>query len=624
MCGIVGAFPLNKTDLDIDPKLRRQLALFIHNEILFETVARGKDATGVSAAFGPPLVPNENAAEAFWVALKQPVDTADFFLNDGTSSRYNGQDEQANLERFMDASSLIQRPLRHIIGHTRAKTVGTEFNPLNNHPILVGKIIGIHNGGVKNYRKIYEKHKKMTPQGEVDSEVIMQLLAENANDRELDEQDIEYVTERIIGPRAVIAYNRDFPDKVVYFHDKDRPLELAFIEELGLAVICSERRFFNRAMHVYHRASLTLKRNLPQLTVKWRTVPDGWGGVIDVTEAFEGDWDVDKLFPLVKCADVLDEYDPNPTVHKTTTYTHNPGLNSTPHNNYNAGVAAKKKTTSTDIPAAELTDITKYGYGSDEDDTPDVQTASAVKSIVASAVMDDASDEGDVEPDTEEDLSNINDVYDTADLVKKGIEYVFSSEGRSDESLIINRHDKAFSKYLSKPLCEEDAGEIVSQIYPEAFGEGYAVGFKEGVDEQIGLQGDDAAMEITDKIEELEEEAKVLREELATYKSNNRKSAAYIANMKAFIMAAILTKDLARVEGGGAKQSLVFDDDLEQFLGTAPGFTKTNTEMVRGIFNGRDLQTISTSMVRLSKQVSKESNNNSTAEVRALAKSVKN
>ena len=136
MCGIVGAFPLNKTDLEIDPKLRRQLALFIHNEILFETVARGKDATGIAAAFGPPLIPNETAANSFWAALKQPVDTADFFLNDGTSPKYSGQDAQANLERFMDASSAIQRPLCHIIGHTRAKTVGTEFNPMNNHPIL--------------------------------------------------------------------------------------------------------------------------------------------------------------------------------------------------------------------------------------------------------------------------------------------------------------------------------------------------------------------------------------------------------------------------------------------------------------------------------------------------------
>jgi hypothetical protein len=619
MCGIVGAFPLNKTDLDIDPKLRRQIALFIHNEILFETVARGKDATGVSVAFGPPVEPNENAADYFWAALKQPVDTADFFLNDGTSSRYNGQDEQANLERFMDASSAIQRPLRHIIGHTRAKTVGTEFNPLNNHPILVGKIIGIHNGGVKNYKKIYEKHKKMTPQGEVDSEVIMQLLAEKSNGRALGEKDIKYVTERIMGPRAVIAYNRDFPDKVIYFHDSERPLELAYIEELGLAVICSERRFFNRAMHVYHRASLTLKRSLPQLTVKWRDVPNGEGGVIDVAEAIEGDWDVKELFPLVKCSSVINAYDPNPTSYHKPSATHNIGTKTGVNNH--AAANAKKKTNSTDIPDAELTDITQFGYGSDADSAPDEKTVSALKTIVASAVMDDNSeDEG---PEEEEEYTNINDVYSDPELVKKGIEYIMSAEGRANEDLLIVKHEGAFSRYLAQTPCEEDAAEIVNQLFPEAFGEGYAVGFKGGVEEQIGLQDDDNVMDITDKIEELEEKVKAQKVELAAYEDNARKSAAFIANMKAFIMASILVKNLARVEGEGTAAELVFDDDLEQFLGTARGFTKSNPEMVRDIFNQRDLQTISTSMVRLSKEVAKETVSSSTAELAAMAKSIK-
>lgn len=592
MCGIVGVFPLNKTDLQVDANLRRKLALFIHNEILFETVARGKDATGVSAAFGPPSVPNPDVAENFWCALKQPVDTEDFFLNDGTSSKYAGQDDQANLERFMDVSSMIQRPLRHIIGHTRAKTVGSEFNPLNNHPILVGKIIGVHNGGVKNYKTVYDKHKNMTPLGEVDSEVIMQLLAENANERELGVEDIEYVTKRIVGPRAVIAYNRDHPGKVIYFHDKERPLELAYIEELGLAVICSERKFFHKAMHVYHRASLSLKRNLPSLTIQWKDVPTDRGGVIDVLAPIEGDVKAGDLFELITTPDTLDEYDNSvkTTVNqpfKTNNYAGGGGKHNTGY------TAPKKSKVHKDTPAADIVDVTKYGYKGDSAN----ELPPEVKSIVASAsVMDDTGDEDD---NTDEGLNAI-DAYSRDELVKAGIEYVMSTEGRRDDTLLINKHERNYSQWLSKPLCEEDAREIVQQLYPEAFGEGYEVGFKAGVDEQIGLQDDDDASEDTTELDNLRRDVFSLKNKLEEEADKQKKAAAYIANMKAFIMGAVIVQGLGHVDEEGV---LVFQPALESFLETAKGFGKTNPDMVKDIFNARDLQTISSGLSKVARDV---------------------
>lgn len=611
MCGIVGAFPLNKVDLEIDPKLRRQLTLFLHNEILFETIARGKDSTGVSISYGLPDEDLEEDVEKFWMVLKQPVDTIEFFLNDGESNKYHGQDDEANIESMMDVASLIQRPMNHIIGHTRAKTVGSEFNPLNNHPIIVNDIIGIHNGGCKNYKTIYEKHKEMTPMGEVDSEAIIQLIAENAAGRALDESDIKFVTERIVGPRAVIAYNRNHPEKVIYFHDKDRPLELAYIEELGLAIICSERKFFNRAMHVYSRSRLTLKRDLPALTVQWRHVPIDKGGVIDVADAFEGDWEADDLFPLIECADVLDEYDTDSHTH-TNYGKHSYVNNQARVNNQNTAPTTpiKKK-----VPTADVTDVTKYGY--DKDNTTHQQGPVEIQSITASAIIDD---------DSDEDL-NISDVYADDDLLKKGIEYVMSAEGRADDSLLLNRHEKDYKSLLAKSLKEEDAAEIVQQLYPDIFGEGYCRGFKAGVEEESGLQEEDTLMELSDRVQELERESITLERKLKEERQKQRKAAAFIANMKAWILGAIITKDLARVEGGGESgypAELVFDDDIEQFLGTAKGFHKANPEMVRDLFTDRDLNTISDGMVGLSNKVKTEAASDSPNQfAAALAKSLR-
>ena len=580
MCGIVGVFPLNKVDLQIDPKLRRQLALFIHNEILYETIARGKDSTGVAISYGLPDNP-EVSVDNFWVVLKQPVDTVEFFLNDGDDSTYKGQDEAANIESIMNVASLIQRPMHHIIGHTRAKTVGSEFNPLNNHPIIVNDIIGIHNGGCKNYKKIYEKHQEMTPMGEVDSEAIIQLIAEHAPGRPLDESDIQYVTERIVGPRAVIAYNSDHPEKVIYFHDEDRPLELAYIEELGLAIICSERKFFNQAMHVYSRARLTLKRNLPALTVQWRTVPAGKGGVIDVTDSFEGDWEVDDLFPLVECANVLEDYD---TEKRHISNKHIYGNN---NNNNNNSYANSRGTDSAakHVPIAEVTDVSTYGYAKDTE---------SVTTVPISEFMD--------EGDGEEYL-NILDTYEDDDLFKKGVEYVMSSEGRADESLLLNRHENDYKSLLAKQIEEDDAAEIVQQLYPDIFGEGYCRGFKDGVEEEGGLQEEDTVVAMTERVQQLTKENESIQNTLNKERDNQRKAAAFIANMKAFLLGAILVKNLAHVEGEGESSELVFDDDLEQFLGTANGFNKVNPEMVRDLFNRRDLSNISNGLVGMLKTV---------------------
>ncbi|MGW8181321.1 MAG: hypothetical protein ACWGQW_21530, partial [bacterium] len=368
MCGVVGAFPLNKPGLEVDPQVRRMVLLYLHNEILFETVARGKDATGMALSFGP----KEEGGSPYWAVLKQPVRTGDFFTNDGTQAKYKGQDEEANIERYMDVACLLGRPLKHVLGHTRAKTKGSEFNPLNNHPILVGNIIGIHNGGVKNDDIIYKLHPEMTPLGEVDSEAIFQLLAANGNDRALGLEDIEFVTQRIEGPRAVMAYNRNFPDQVIYFHDKERPLELVYVPEIATAFLCSEKRFFEAALEIYERARLTIKRDLPELSYTWRYIAEGKGGVIDVAAEIDDTQKVEDMFPLVESAKLLSEYESK----TATTYNHGDtwkgyGSNGTKSTGSSTGSSSTGGTANANKTApkqlgpapqeAEIIDMTRFG-----------------------------------------------------------------------------------------------------------------------------------------------------------------------------------------------------------------------------------------------------------------------
>jgi len=68
---------------------------------------------------------------------------------------------------------------RRAILHTRWATQGSPQNNLNNHPIVSGKIVGVHNGHLANDREIF-KALRCERFGEVDSEAAFALLDNTA------------------------------------------------------------------------------------------------------------------------------------------------------------------------------------------------------------------------------------------------------------------------------------------------------------------------------------------------------------------------------------------------------------------------------------------------------------
>jgi len=610
MCGIVGVFPLKTSNQAVGPASRRLISLYIHNETLLETVARGKDATGIALSFGQRET--DPQGPYFWTVLKQPVDTGDFYNNDGTSPRYKGQEEGADIFNLMDVACEVKRPLLHILGHTRAKTVGSEYHPVNNHPILVGNIIGVHNGGIKNCKEIYNKHSEMTRMGEVDSEAVFQLLAENANDRALGEEDIKFVTERIVGPRAVFAYNRNHPEKVIYFRNHERPLELAYIRELGLAVICSEQRFLNTALDVYTRARMSLDRNLPELSCEWMKIPLDKGGVIDVSQSMDDTVSLSEMFPLVECPDVLDEYKTDKPNHsknqgnghkqglsapKTSFRSSGAGTSSGSSDSETGGVNTSKPAKRSTLAQAEVVDLS--GYGAEKAKTQVVNDTE---------IMDDMGED-----------TNVGDTYTVDELCKQGAEWALGEGARDDENLLLNRHAGKFADYVSiKGVAEGDAGELVHQLYPEAFGEGYATGFRKGAAAQASS---DTASDDSEIIKSLEHESVSLRSKLMDAKTKQRRAAAFIANMKGFLLAAIVTHGLGTVEENALGETcLEFDSDLEDFITTAPGFQNVSSSMVRELFSEQNLQVITQGF----SQTAKMATNETAKDTRAVLKSIKN
>lgn len=135
MCGIAG-FNLSPND-DFDT---RTLAI----ELLHQIEARGTDATGAAWWEGDTLMVQKDGMKARWFT------------------------------EFIE----ITPDTRNAILHTRLGTKGSESNNDNNHPIVTGKIVGVHNGGVWNDDDLfYQMGLSEYRIAEVDTEAIFAAIA---------------------------------------------------------------------------------------------------------------------------------------------------------------------------------------------------------------------------------------------------------------------------------------------------------------------------------------------------------------------------------------------------------------------------------------------------------------
>lgn len=140
MCGIAG-FCLS--DIDLPLINTRRLA----QNLLMGIEHRGKDATG--AAW-------RNPADVHNLITQKRAVPASWFVRDLS----------------------MPRKAQTAVLHTRLATQGHESNPVNNHPITVGGIVGVHNGHCYNDAELFEDmgltHLR---RGEVDSEAIFAAVA---------------------------------------------------------------------------------------------------------------------------------------------------------------------------------------------------------------------------------------------------------------------------------------------------------------------------------------------------------------------------------------------------------------------------------------------------------------
>jgi hypothetical protein len=279
MCGILGLLAYGKLKTEEEENARREAMIFMATEILQLTAPRGKEATGISTLY----------KDGSYTGLKMGIPSTDFINRFGkTKETYEG---------YLKTIRGHGAPPAVMLGHCRKSSVGNSWNNVNNHPIKVGEIVGIHNGTLTNFNTIFQKL-GCKRDGSVDSEAIMRLLhhfSENGTVPFTTEM-LQEVAMRLEGTYSVLSYSGNNPYQAIGLRDT-RPMTLALIKPLKLMVVASEENFIQSTLWRLSK-EIRLYGNkyaLPQITmgdVEMKDVPDNHSVVFNLTQEIEKDTDI--------------------------------------------------------------------------------------------------------------------------------------------------------------------------------------------------------------------------------------------------------------------------------------------------------------------------------------------
>lgn len=240
MCGIFG-IAFNKDHILYNKKKQVKVLL---RELFEQTESRGKVSTGIAAM-------NRHKA----TFMKQKMAATDFV------ERREFDNFLEDVLCFEDPMTGTGNPICSIIGHCRLDTKGSPDKNVNNHPIVAGNMIGVHNGSVSNDEQLFSRfdaYLKTKRFGEVDSEIIFQLINHFYNsdinncmpgDRwQICEEAIKRTTDLIEGGYACALINAKEPSRLYLFRGY-LPISIRYYTTLGATIFASVDSYITSAVN---------------------------------------------------------------------------------------------------------------------------------------------------------------------------------------------------------------------------------------------------------------------------------------------------------------------------------------------------------------------------------------
>ncbi len=160
---------------------------------------------------------------------------------------------------YLNALNSLSENTTALLGHTREPTKGSPQKNVNNHPIIRGNIVGVHNGTITNDDLIFAQFAQQSIHGKrigsVDSEAIIALLDNISADMEhsLYKNKLYELSKTVIGSYVILYINPALPYSIFLLKYKN-PVSVYWSSELG-ALFFSSRYLFIRK--TFGRSAIT-------------------------------------------------------------------------------------------------------------------------------------------------------------------------------------------------------------------------------------------------------------------------------------------------------------------------------------------------------------------------------
>ncbi len=225
MCGIFGIIANKGSGLTQEATSKLIDDLFTLSE------SRGKESSGMTI--------RSNATKEINV-LKHSVPATELIKSQEFKS-YLKNSIQSSFDEKGLSSPLV------IVAHARLVTNGSQENNNNNQPIIKSGMVTVHNGIITNVDRLWSEHKELNRAFEVDTEVMLALIKDNAEKGMGLIPSIQKAVKELKGTLSTCILFDD-RDQVI-LGTNNGSLYFSYNEKLNLFVFASEKFILDKALN---------------------------------------------------------------------------------------------------------------------------------------------------------------------------------------------------------------------------------------------------------------------------------------------------------------------------------------------------------------------------------------
>lgn len=145
------------------------------------------------------------------------------------------------LQGYRSVLNTLSNKTSVLLGHSRWRTVGSEHNNKNNQPLIIGSVLGTHNGTILNASSLFEQF-ALKRMAQVDSEVLFRMADCSLIEGSLNTSLYKRYLAQCEGNLSFVLVSRRDPEHVFIFKG-DKPLSLFYNMDLRVIVYSSLDRY---------------------------------------------------------------------------------------------------------------------------------------------------------------------------------------------------------------------------------------------------------------------------------------------------------------------------------------------------------------------------------------------